>query len=278
VNTKAFDVFSFTDLSEVLSAYVDHKRRTSRYFSITAWAKKIGLRNGGTLVNFMKKRRLPSPGLLERLVASMDLDSLGAEYFKTLVAYEKARQSGSDSETIFLRALSAIRFRSKTAVMGEREQEISSLGSVVVKELVGLRSARGDAKWIADRVRVPMAPAEVEAILGKFVREGVLERDAEGAYRVPQARVETTTDVSSEWIRKFHRESLSTAMRALEEVPMERRHFLSYVMPIETSRVAEAKATLERFAHEFVGEFEASTDRAEGIYQLNLNFVPLTNA
>ncbi|MBS1963808.1 MAG: TIGR02147 family protein [Bdellovibrionales bacterium] len=274
--TDSFDVFEFSDAGDLLNAYVEFKRRTTRYFSVTAWAKKVGLQNGGPLVNFMKKRRLPSPALLRKLVESMELDEHSREYITALVSYERARQAKTGTEWMLLRTMAAIKFRARAVPMGDREREVSSLGGVVVKELLALPGAPSDPRGIAERMRLPTSEVEVTALLEKFVAEGVLERAADGAYRVPKARVETETDVSSEWVRKFHRESLAAAASALESVPVDRRHFLSYVLPVERARVPEAKAVLERFAHEFVGEFEAPEGKGDGVYQLNLNCFPLT--
>ena len=126
---ERFDAFRFRDSSELLQAYVEHRRDTSRYFSISSWAKKLGLPTSGILVNFLKRRRLPPEDLAARLSESMQLSAEESEYFATLVALERAQKSNSITVGPLERKLAALNFRARSQLL---DGELLELGLLPV--------------------------------------------------------------------------------------------------------------------------------------------------
>lgn len=276
-STPRFDVFQYHESSELLGAYIAHRKASGRYFSISSWSKKLELPTSGIIVNILKKRRTLAEDLAERIAGSMELSPLEREYFLTLVAWERARNAASRAEDTLGRKLASLRLRERTRVLDERSvEEVSHLKTIAVKEALSLCQDRPSVAWIRERVTLPMSDTEIEAVLESLVKVGVLVRANDGSLSVIDANIESANDVSSSGVRRFHRESLDHAKDALENVPLQARHFTSYVMPVDENRIAEAKQVIEEFIDGFVARFEATSPGANAVYQLNLNYVPLT--
>ncbi len=272
---ERFDAFRFHDSSELLQAYVDHRRDTSRYFSISSWAKKLGLPTSGILVNFLKRRRLPPEDLADRLSQSMQFTAEESEYFATLIALERAQKSKSITVGPLERKLAALNFRARSQTLDSEQLEKLSLRKAALKDMMKLPGASVDPAWIQKNSRLPMNVAEIDETVQSLIAEGSLEKTAEG-WRPPPIPVETTTDLPSAAIRSFHRESLEYASQALDTVAVEERHFASYVMTVNAARMAEAKLAIQQFVDEFAARFEAPPGECDALYQLNLSYVPLT--
>lgn len=274
---SAFSVFHYGASSELLQGYVEHKRRTTRYFSVSGWSKRLGLPTSGIIVNLMKKRRLPPEDLTRKFAVDMGLNELETDYFLTLVASERAMHANSVMLPILQQRLDAFRVQSGVVLLEPSKLEaMSSVKHVAVKEMLSLRDAKSDPKWIAEKSALPISPEEATRILDVLVASGVLEKQADGSCRVATPNIESTNEQSSEAIRRFHRESLENAADVLHDVPVSKRHFTSYVMPVTSSRLAEAKKAIDHFVYEFAAQFEAKPGDGDQVFQLNVNYVPLT--
>lgn len=274
-----FDVFHYQASSDLLNAYVQHKKLSNRHFSISRWSKKLELPTSGIIVNLMKKRRLPPDDLAAKLAESMELPPLENEYFVTLVALERAQSSNSLAVTMLKRRLDSLLHKARAKVLDEPElKNVSRLKAAALMQLLTLKDAPRETHEMRAMLRLPIAENEAEPLLAALVESRVIERGDRGDYRVVEGNLESKNDFSSEPVREFHRESLAHATTALDGVALEKRHFTSYVMAIESRKLPEAKKFIEEFIDEFVSRFEAKDRAGDEIYQLNLNCVPLTRA
>lgn len=276
---NTFDVFDFQASSDLLNAYVHHKKLSNRHFSISRWSKKLELPTSGIIVNLMKKRRLPPDELASKLAASMELSPLENEYFVTLVALERAQASNSLAVTMLRRRLDSILHKARAKVLEEPAlKNVSRLKAVALMQLLTLKNAPREVSEMRKKLRLPITESEAHHLLESLVENQIIDRDEAGGYRVVEGNIESKNDFSSEPVREFHRESLAQATHALDEIPIEMRHFTSYVMAIDSRKLPEAKKFIEEFVDEFVSRFEAKEKTGDEVYQLNLNCAPLTSA
>jgi uncharacterized protein (TIGR02147 family) len=274
---ETFDVFRYETSAALLEAYIEHKKRTSRYFSVSGWAKRLGLPTSGIIINFLKKRRLPPEELAERFARDMGLGANETEYFMTLVAYERALAAESITAPTLRRRLESFRLEAATRTLDEKDfVDLSHLGAAAIHEALSLKGGNADPARLARRLRTGVDAAGVSRLIEGLVASGLLVREPNGSVRVATAHVQSTNDVSSEAVRTFHRDSLEVATRALEDVEPSLRHFSSYVMPVAIPKIDAAKKAIDRFMYEFASEFEAAPGTGDEVYQINLNFVPLT--
>lgn len=272
-----FDIFRYQSSADLLLAYIEYKKNTARYFSISGWARKLELPTSGILVNILKRRRLPPEELGRRLAQNMDLTPIESEYFSTLIAWERAKQANALSTVSLRRRLDSLIRRADTEILDESSfRRIPSLAHIAIKELLGLANVPATPEGIRQRLDTPVDASGVEAILRALHENGFLEILPDGSYRPLAPNIESGGEQPSSAIRAFHRESLAHASRALETVPLEERHFSSYVLPIARDRLPAAKQAIETFLDEFSGEFEAAPGTGNEVYQLNVQYVPLT--
>jgi uncharacterized protein (TIGR02147 family) len=123
---------------------------------------------------------------------------------------------------------------------------------------------------IADSLEITINEAE-EAI-NRLVRLGLLiEKD--GRLVRTEKSLETPSDTPSSAIRSFHKQNIKRAEIALEEVEIGQRDITSIMMPVDKSKLVEAKKMIKNFRKE-LALFLKSGENKEQVYSLNIQLFP----
>jgi len=102
----------------------------------------------------------------------------------------------------------------------------------------------------------------------------LLVRDESGNLKYASGHIETTSDISSEAIRRFHFQSLDNAKQSLNNTPPAMREIRGTAFVIPRSKLPQAKEMLRKFQDEFCDALESPD--GDSIYQIEMAFFPLT--
>lgn len=140
---------------------------------------------------------------------------------------------------------------------------------MVLTETKGFRQ---DPKWIAQRLGI--SPEQVVDGIDRLKRLGLLE-EKNGQLRKSDHPVLVRPKRADVSVRTYHEKMIAMALEALSKVDFEARDFNGYVIPVNVSRIPEAKKRIAKFCvamMEFLSEGECTE-----LFQLNLQLFPLTN-
>ncbi|MCK5073644.1 MAG: TIGR02147 family protein [Bacteriovoracaceae bacterium] len=149
---------------------------------------------------------------------------------------------------------------------------ISNWYHLGILNLTMLDHFQHDEKWIANELGI--STKECEEAIKRLLRLGLLEY-RENKYTRTHKSIETPTDIPSQAIRNFHRENIERAMQSLEVFPVEERDITSIMMPIDKSKLAEAKLKIKNFRRS-LSSFLKSED-GDQVYSLNIQLFPQNN-
>lgn len=88
------DVLAFETFGEVVREEFRIRALANPGFTVELWSKRLGLRNPATLLNIMSGRRIPGPGLTEKITDSMALTTRERDYLRLLLARGSATAEG----------------------------------------------------------------------------------------------------------------------------------------------------------------------------------------
>lgn len=108
----------------------------------------------------------------------------------------------------------------------------------------------------------------------RLVRLGFIEVKNEKLIRL-EPNFRTTQEIPSQAIRAFHYKNLKKAQEALEEIPIEERHFLTIAAPSSKKKVQEVKKLIQEFRKRILDALEDS-ENPEEVYFFNLQLYPIT--
>lgn len=103
---------------------------------------------------------------------------------------------------------------------------------------------------------------------------GLIEKNAEGAWRPVDAAVSTPDEIRELAVRQYHKNSIDLAERALA-LPLDRREFNGLTVTIPKKMLPAVKEKIRRLRTE-LNEMLAQETSAADAYQINMHLFPLT--
>ena len=251
-----------TDLRLLLCDELARRCRTNPRYSMRAFARSLKLSHS-LLSMILSHKRALSKSAARKIVAALELnpelarDAL-ARVGKARAAAEKMQEAAKTFREVDLDFFSII----------------ADWYSYAILSLLELPNAKFDRHWISRRLNITVTEAKLA--MDRLQRVGLLAEDKDGRWRQTGAPIRLYNPISTEVTRGFHRQLLNKALQALDNEPFERRVFASITLPVSSERVEHARRRIEDAKIELSDEFEAKPGEATDVYQLLVQFYPLT--
>jgi uncharacterized protein (TIGR02147 family) len=259
------DVRKYTDYRAFLKDWALYCQSRNPRWSYGVWARKMGLSSKSSLVMVLNGKRNPGPRLVRCIVASLELNGKEASHFERLVAIHKANLGDFFRVTVE---------RTENSTEAEiMEKNVSRWLMLVLRELATLPDFHESSQWLSSRLGAAISDEDFELALRTLLAEGVLERSSSGKPILATPRVPTPWRSSE--VRRFHHEGMQAGVRAYETAPPALRSYHTSFLRVKLSRVADARALLQKFQRDLESLFDESLE-AEAVYQLNLQLFPVT--
>jgi uncharacterized protein (TIGR02147 family) len=152
---------------------------------------------------------------------------------------------------------------------GEKRLPIDAFCSIADWHHLGLLQSLSltsipPAKELARRLGIPTS--ELRTTYERLERLGLVKR--KGSAWVPTYATTVTADeIPSEAIRRFHRQIMSKATRAIDTQGVDRRYLRSSVVTVRRENLAEAKDFLDACNAEFMRRFDRAS-AGDAVYAL----------
>jgi len=258
---------------QILSETLSERTSANPRYSLRAFARDLKI-SPQQLSNVMNARRGMSVELAERIANKLELDLRQRTAF---VESLKAKFSRSVSQ----RAIARAKLRDLAAQSEIRNldvelfQSISSWYHFTLIELIKLSTGKKDPlRWFARKLDI--SENEIALSLERLERVGLISHIA-GRYQVNQESHLTDREISTESVRKYHRQILEKALQALAFQGNEERYGSSSTLPIRVKNVAHARKLIQDFRLAFTQEVSDS-QAGEEVYGLSIHFFRLTQS
>ena len=237
-------------------------------------ARQLGLSGSPVITMIVNGKRHPGRGLVAKLNNFFGFSQPECAYFEDLVRLEKVND---DPELSVLLMERLARKHSQGTFRFLDDVTFSTIAKwyyYAIREMVSLADFEESPAYISSRLRFKVTPTEVKKVLGDLLQAGLLVREQDGSLIQSTPRVTTSNDISSEALTRFHEGMIEKARTSVRTVSILERELQGPTLGITSDALPMAKAAIRKFKNEFESMFEES--RAEEVYQLNLQFFPLT--
>lgn len=152
---------------------------------------------------------------------------------------------------------------------------ISDWYHYAILELTHVSAFRSEPKWIAKSLGISVN--EANAAIDRLIRLGMMKKNSDGRLKNISGN-NTNIDHEMRDIakRNLQKQILEQALRALEEVPLERRNQTSMTMAINSNRLPGAIEMTSKFRRKLSAFLEQDDDRDE-VYHLSISLFPTTH-
>lgn len=239
--------------SEYLRNDFVEKQKINPRFSLRSYAKSIAISPAHLSLIFSGKR-VVKPALALRLAERFGLTSLET---LTRLRNETGELSASPSNHRYL--------KEKDFCLISEWYYFAILG------LADLQTNVAEPQWIAKKLRLPL-PVTKRAFRDLLKLKYIEVR--KGQFRQVSDPLRTQEDVSSQTVRRYHKQNLQLAVEKIESVDLSLREFVSMTLCLNRKRLPAAKKLIRQFKEEFTDELSAG--KKTDVYNLNIQFFPLT--
>ena len=263
----------FDDYRAFLGAWYSYRKQAQKGFSYTVWGHSCGFASRAFLRDVIQGKKNLTAVSIPRVSASLGLEGEQLEEFHHLVLFGQAKKS--EQKEVHFRALCRLRRAYSAWKLRQNQHEFYSRWyHSTIRELATGDGVADDVNQIAAMLQPRLSPQEVERSLALLNKLGLVERK-EGIIRATRTAITTGDEVSSHFVKLFHRENLELTKQAIDKASGAERDLSALVISLSEEGFREAKTALRFFRKQLAAT--ADRDRGEKrCYHLSLALIPTT--
>lgn len=269
-------VFAYLDHRAFLKDWFEAKKAANPRYSHRLFASKAGFSSPSMLHLVITAQRNITAQSLPRFAKALQLGPAERDYFKELVALDRARTLAERND-IYQRLRARQHFRGANDLEAAGFDYLSDWTLPAVRELAGAPGFRFDARWVAKRLRPRVTVARAQKALDTLVTLGMIRPSDDGGAVQHDVAVVTPHEVAGLAVYNYHRSMGGLALQALEGAAPAERHFGAVTVRVSADTLGRLKAEVAAFQERVLAicDEDEHGDRA---MQLNLQLFPLSAA
>lgn len=265
-------VRKYLDYRAYLHDYYRHRRGRDRYFSYRFMAQRVGM-DHGYLVRLVQRKVHLAEGHVPRFLKLCGLKGREAEYFRTLVRFNRCQDP--DGAALLFERLMELAGIQAHAVEKDQLEFYSAWYHSAIRALLGIMRHRGGPAQLAKALDPPLTEKQAQDSVLLLERLGLARRHDGGGHVPTDALLTAGGSLEAAGVRQFQREMLRLAVDALVRHPPEHRDMSTVTLAIASRDLEEIRGRLTALRHS-VMNFAAMTAEPDTVFQLNLQLFPLS--
>jgi uncharacterized protein (TIGR02147 family) len=209
----------------------------------------------------------------------MKLSAVESDYFENLVSLNQAKNLQDRNH--FFDKLNSIKSTvpGSAAIRRIREEQYEFYSKwylSAIRSLIDMHPFKDDYAWLAKSVYPPIKPKDAKKAVYLLENLDMIEKDEEGYYRIVDKTITAGSEIVRLGLQNFQRQTAELALRAIEEMPREKRNVSGMTMGI-SRRTYEA---ICRETEAFQAKLQALAEQdneADNVYQFNFQLFPISN-
>jgi uncharacterized protein (TIGR02147 family) len=266
------DLYTYTDYRKYLRDFLDGSKESKSFLSLRYVARKIGL-DPGNFVKVLSGERHLSPKAVGQAVTFLKFSEREGEYFRTLVAFAKAKKQ-SDIKRHFERLATMKQVQPFEAASGVAEF-YRAWYHTAIAGLLSFGNFNGDydalAKQLIPSITVKQARESV-ALLKKL---NIIAKNADGRLTPVHDLMTTGDKWQASAIHEYQRETIRLAEHALDKLPKAARDISTVSFAVNQDDFNEICSLTKDFRNSVL-RIARESEKADRLYQINIQVFPMT--
>jgi uncharacterized protein (TIGR02147 family) len=266
------DLFVYTDYRKYLRDFFGERRQSKAFLSLRYYAGKLGL-DPGNFVKILNAERHLSPKALPKAIEFLKFSEREAEYFRTLVAFGKAKNQ-SDIRRLFERLASMKRIEpfeitSAVAEFYRRWYHTAIAG------LLSFHDFDNDYDALAKQLVPAITAKQARESVALLKAIGMVAKNADGLLKPVHELITTGDKWHASAIHEYQRETIRLAENAIDELPKAVRDVSTVSFAVNQEDFKEICSLAKDFRTS-VMRIARESENADRLYQMNIQVFPLT--
>jgi uncharacterized protein (TIGR02147 family) len=265
-------IFKYMDYRDYLRDHYQFNKGNHRFFSLRYIAQKTGI-DASYYIKIVKKKKHIAERAIAVMIDFLKLDNREAEFFTTLVRFNKAKQR--DQELMYFEKLVTLREPQAKTIGNDIYEYFSSWLNVALREELNIISFTDDFSDLVSRLQPAVSALQARQSIALLEKLGIIKKSKSGMYKPADPFIVTDGATRPAEVRSFQKEMLGLAAAVLERTAKADRD-------ISTLTVSTTRACFETICRRLgeirneIMELVKKESRAEEVYQINFQVFPLT--
>jgi uncharacterized protein (TIGR02147 family) len=268
------DVLKYDDPRSFLRAVLAKQREGTTRFGLRALARQAGLPSPSGLSMVIHGKRSLTLPIAQKLTRALELTGKKRKYFLALSALDTA--SDVQEKARLQKVLLRLRRTKEEKDLGlEQFKLLSTWYYPVIYVLAGMSDFSSDADLLRRKLGNKVTQLQISETLKDLIKLGLLE-DKGGRISQMDGPLNADTPHEITAILQYHQQMITFALEALK-LPVQEREFNGATIPVPKAVLPQLKEKIRTFRKE-INEFASQTTDPGDVYQLNIQFFPLTHS
>ncbi len=267
-------LFEYLDYQKYLDDYIAFRKTEKDWYSYRFFAQNIGM-DHGNFIKILQGKRHASKATVDEIVRFLKFNPREAEYFRTLVEFNKSRRDDSTR-----RAFDRLQLLLNCEMKELEPKQYAFYQKwfhTAIYNLLDHYAYTGDFRALAAQLDPPITPKQAQESIQLLTHLGLVAYDERGELRQTEKAITSGEQWKDLSVRMFQEATLNLALQSLRNHPREKRDFSTLTMSIgqeDLPRIKEAARSFRKSVIKIVQESPSSA----AVYQLNIQFFPMTRA
>jgi uncharacterized protein (TIGR02147 family) len=264
-------LFEYFDYQAFLRDYYEHKKRENPYMSYRYLGGRLQVDPGFLLKVLQGKHHLASRSI-PAVCAFFKFSDREAEYFQTLVQYNKAK-SNSDIKIYFEKLLS-LRQSQARPLQESQYAFYQKWYHSAIHALLSIYEFRGKFSTLGAMLDPPIRAREARESIRLLQELGMVKVDDDGVYRPVEAFVTSGEKWHSAAVGEFQKQTIKLSADSLDRHSRGKRDVSSLTVAMSAMDLDEIRERIRQLRQSILtldNENEADT-----VYQINIQVIPLS--
>jgi len=272
-------VFDYTDYRKYLADYYAAKKQENPTVSYNSLSIRAGFKNKGFLYNVMHGKKNLAKSSIVMISSALGHKKGEAEYFENLVFFNQAQDL--KERNYFFEKVSAVRAGGggKVTVQELRKDQYdfySNWHHSAIRSLIGMHHIKDDYAWLAKNVYPRISLKQARKSVELLSKLGLIAKDHQGFYKLSNQDITTGQEVVSLAVLNFNKQAGELALRALEDLPKNKRNITGVTMGISQKTYDKICEEISDFRKRIV-EMASEDKEADRVFQMNLQLFPMSS-
>lgn len=266
------DVFDYQTAPDYLRAVLQEKTQVGK--SLRAFTRWSGLGSPATLSQVVHGKRAVSEDVERKLIRALRLSGNRKRYLRALTALTRTKDE--EGRLALQEEVFYIKHIARAKHLEVKQYEFFSRWYYsVVYVLVGLPDFNPDPLYLSRRLGRYVSPQNIATALNDMVELGLLTVETGKYKQSSTAPLKTPDEVAHLSLRQYHRQMIRLANQAMQIAP-ERREVTALTVGLPLALLPQVKQRIRQFRESLDEFLDKHQHQAEEVYQLNIQFFPLT--
>ena len=258
-----------------LHDFFHEKKKSNPDFSHRSFMIKAGLSSPSHLKMIIDGKRNLTNKTIPKYIKGLGLVSKKEiEYFNSLIQYNQCQDP--EEKALLLEKVLSIKNKKKLTPLETKQFKfLSNWHYVTIYVLVDMKDFSPSTEWISQKLRKKVSPKHIELALNDLEELQLIRRDKIKGYVQTTGALSTEDEIKNTAIHNYHKNMIELAAQSLCNDDLNSREFNGATLPIPIEKLSIIKEKIRAFRKE-INEIASSFEDPNEVYQLNIQFFPLT--